>query len=104
MSVMPSREKLVRAVSDELHVAGMSECRRIVDVVFRELGGCLEKIVAGEPYFVLRAHDVAAPLTVLNWVERADDAGAPAAKQQEAIRCATEMEKWQQTHGSKIPD
>ena len=104
MSAMPSREQLVRAVSDELPVAGMSECRRVVEVVLRELGGVLDKLVAGEPYFVLRAHDVVAHLTVLDWVDHAAKIGAPAAKQAEARTCALAMSAWQDTHGVKIPD
>lgn len=108
MSVMPSREALVRAVSDELGNyeadPSMKQCRRVVDVVLRELGGVLDRLVAGEPYFVLRAHDAVAHLTVLDWIDHAAKIGVPAAKQDAARFCALAMAKWQDVHGVKIPD
>lgn len=61
-------------------------------------------ILEDEPVFLLRAHDIAAPLTVRFWARLARDYGASddivgAAKSQ-----ANAMFKWQEEHGKKIPD
>ena len=57
-----------------------------------------------EPIFILCARDVCAPLTVLDWVERASRAGVAMGKLREAFEQAIAMQKRQAERGSKLPD
>lgn len=66
---------------------------------------CFVKAADNEPLFVLRAQDRCAPATVRDWAERARGRGdASAAKAQDAMDCALNMESWAERHGSKDPD
>lgn len=49
---------------------------------------------ADEPIFVLRAQDMVAFETVLDWIARARAAGASEAKITEAIEFAKQFEEW----------
>lgn len=60
---------------------------------------CLYQLQAGEPSFVLRAHDALAPLTVAYWAELASAGNVhEPAKIAEAAECATAMAHWHQQH------
>ena len=62
---------------------------------------CADKAADDEPIFTLRAQDKLAPMVVRYWAELAEDAGSPAAKVEEALRCADEMDAWPT---KKVPD
>jgi len=68
--------------------------------------GCLGKAYLDEPLFVLRAQDRCAPAAVRDWAHRAKGAGCAAAKVDEAMDIAREMEAWQTAHSdrAKWPD
>lgn len=57
-----------------------------------------------EPVFLLRAQDLTAPHTVRYWARTARDFGAKEEIVQAAQEQADAMFKWQEEHGSKIPD
>lgn len=67
---------------------------------------CYDKAADDEPLFVLRAQDILAPEMVREWAYRAQKAGVPFAKVDEARRCADLMEDWQITESGnkKVPD
>lgn len=65
---------------------------------------CYIKAAGDEPLFVLRSQDKLAPEIVREWAYRALAAGVPEDKVAEARRCADDMEDWQITHRSKVPD
>lgn len=62
------------------------------------------KIPENEPVFLLRACDVAAPLTVLFWADMARKAGAGTDLIEAAGAQAMRMIEWQKVHGVKVPD
>lgn len=47
-----------------------------------------------EPLFILRAQDQLAPAVIRRWAELAYNYGSPAAKIEEALSVAKQMEKW----------
>lgn len=65
---------------------------------------CYEKLPPDEPYFLLRAQDVFAPVLVARWVVYAKEAGVNRAKIAEAERLIYDMERWQQQHQRRVPD
>jgi hypothetical protein len=65
---------------------------------------CLQKAAEDEPIFVLRAQDTLAPELVREWADRAEDAGTPSEKVEEARDLARQMEDWQAANTSKVPD
>jgi hypothetical protein len=65
---------------------------------------CYDKAAADEPVFTLRAQDILAPEIVREWAYRAQVAGTPDAKVEEARKCADEMEQWQIANSKKVPD
>ena len=66
---------------------------------------CLSNVQVGEPFFVLRAKDVCAPLTVRRWADEAQRRGTPQPKIDDALAIASEMEEWARLHGGpKVPD
>lgn len=68
----------------------------------------VQGIPPGEPLFVLRAQDQCAPQTLRRWADLVEAGSMPdspsRAKAAGARRLAQEMEDWQATHGSKVPD
>lgn len=63
----------------------------------------LARVEDGEPYFVLRAQDVLAPLVVDEWCRLARLNGVPEDKIAAASRVARCMEAWD-IHRQKVPD
>lgn len=63
----------------------------------------LVKVEDGEPYFLLRAQDVLAPLIVDEWCRLARLNGVLEIKVQAAQRVARAMEAWDH-HRQKLPD
>jgi len=61
----------------------------------------LQKLTEGEPFFVLRAQDVLAPIVISVWRKLAMLRGISAAKNREAQMCQGQMETWP---GRKYPD
>jgi len=57
-----------------------------------------------EPVFLIRAQDKVAPDTVDQWAEWAEEGGAKENIVKHAREHAEAMRKWQETHGSKVPD
>jgi len=55
---------------------------------------CLEKLAKDEPFFILRAQDMLAPVVIRHWAGLAVRNGAPAEKVQEALAVAEAMERW----------
>ena len=72
----------------------------------KEQGGssCYEKAAPDEPVFTLRAQDSLAPEVVREWAYRAQVAGTPMEKVQEARAVADAMEQWQIANTKKVPD
>ena len=68
--------------------------------------GCLGKAALDEPLFILRGADRCAPGAIRDWARRAIGAGCPAAKVDEAMDIAVEMERWQAANPgrAKWPD
>ena len=62
------------------------------------------EIPEDEPVFMLRAQDIVAPQVVEIWAMAAHNAGAADDIVQHAYEHAGLMRKWQQEHGSKVPD
>ena len=62
------------------------------------------KIPVDEPVFMLRAQDVIAPQVVEIWALAAHAAGADDDIVEHAYKHAQLMRKWQEEHGSKVPD
>jgi hypothetical protein len=60
---------------------------------------CLNKAAADEPIFVLRAKDIAAPMTLRHWAAMSNGIHEKS-KIEEALRLATEMEDW---HARNVP-
>lgn len=56
---------------------------------------------SGEPFFILRAQDALAVHFVKEWAERAEGAGSPPSKVQNAHRVARAMRQWPV---KKVPD
>jgi hypothetical protein len=65
---------------------------------------CYDKAAPDEPIFVLRAQDILAPTTILEWAYLALQHGTPLEKVTEAMECAKSMREWQESHTSKTPD
>jgi len=65
---------------------------------------CYDKAGPNEPVFTLRAQDALAPEIVREWAYRAQAAGTPREKVNEARKCADEMEDWQIANTKKVPD
>lgn len=63
-----------------------------------------ERLLDGEPVFVLRARDLTAPNVIRAWAHSAADAGVDPMKIGTAMQIASEMEGWQVAHGGKVPD
>lgn len=63
---------------------------------------CIENAKDDEPIFTLRAQDRYAPSIVRMWVQMTGLAGT--AKGEEALLVASQMEKWADQNGSKVPD
>lgn len=57
-----------------------------------------------EPLFVLRAQDSIAPVVVMLWALNAGMHGVPQEKIEKARACAERMRRWQDLHGSKMPN
>lgn len=55
---------------------------------------CLDKLKPGEPFFVLRAQDLLAPILVDQWAAMAKAGGTPQAKVDEARATADAMAGW----------
>lgn len=66
--------------------------------------GTLSRCAPNEPIFVLRAQDKLAPALVKIWCQLAATHGVCLSKRTEAMELAVEMERWQQSNGSKVPD
>lgn len=64
---------------------------------------CYDKAGIDEPLFVLRSTDALAPEIVREWAYRAQAAGTPAEKVEEARRTADAIEDWQIANGKKVP-
>lgn len=62
---------------------------------------CSERLVDGEPYFVLRAQDMLAPELVEAWAVEAELNGCPKGKVADARAIAAAMRKWRKR---KMPD
>jgi hypothetical protein len=62
---------------------------------------CLNKAADDEPVFVLRAHDVIAPVIVDEWANMAESMGTPREKVTEARVLASIMRSWRDR---KVPD
>lgn len=62
------------------------------------------KIPEDEPVFLLRAQDTIAPSVVEVWSIAAHKVGASPEIVEAAYKHAQEMRKWQEKHGSKVPD
>lgn len=71
----------------------------------RNPNSCLNRAAGSEPIFVLRANDEIAPGVVRKWAERyreskgVDITPMQAAKADEALRLAEQMEEWKHAHG-----
>lgn len=67
---------------------------------------CLTKLQANPdmPYFLLLAKDKSAPETVRHWASHAMNNGVNPEKVAEALKCADQMEVWQNANGAKVPD
>lgn len=61
-------------------------------------------IPENEPVFLLRAQDVFAPQTLEEYADALRRNGAPPELVDAAREHAAEMRRWQQEHGSKVPD
>lgn len=71
----------------------------------RWIDSCLDKLRLGEPFFVLRAQDATAPITVRRWAHEAQRRGTPQSKVDEALANADAMEEWARLNGgAKVPD
>lgn len=57
-----------------------------------------------EPVFLIRGQDSAAPEAIRKWAEIALDLGASEEMVDLAYAWAKEIEAWQATKGSKVPD
>lgn len=67
--------------------------------------GCLGRSQDDEPLFILCARDVLAVDVVDDWIKRAEHAGVPDAKLNDARRLKMAMREWRETHGGgKVPD
>lgn len=67
--------------------------------------GCLGRSQDDEPLFILCGRDVLAAPTVRDWIRRAEHAGVPDAKLNDAKRLALAMDTWRESHGGgKVPD
>ena len=73
-------------------------------MAFKGHDDCLKKGGGDEPVFTLRARDVTAPDVVRLWAVNAASRGVSVEKCREACECATSMERWQEKHGTKLPD
>jgi len=52
----------------------------------------LKKVATDEPIFVLRAQDVSAPETILEWIRL--NPALPDGKRREAFECSEAMRRW----------
>lgn len=57
-----------------------------------------------EPVFLLRGQGQVAPEVVWHWADLLEDLGADLEIVEAARRQSEAMERWQQEHGSKVPD
>jgi len=57
-----------------------------------------------EPVFLIRAQDALGPDIVDQWADWAEEEGAKEDIVEHAREHAEAMRKWQEEHGSKIPD
>jgi len=57
-----------------------------------------------EPVFLIRAQDIVGPSIVETWAEWAEAGGAAPNIISAARSHAIAMRKWQEEHGSKVPD
>lgn len=57
-----------------------------------------------EPIFVVRARDILAPHTVLDWADRAEGIGVLADKVESARKVAQDMLTWQRQNAVTKPD
>lgn len=73
-------------------------------VVRANVEGCLANCQDDEPIFVLVARDQTAPETVDDWIDRAAARGVASEKLADAKALASQMDDWQERHGSKVPD
>ena len=62
------------------------------------------KIPQDEPVFLIRAQDITAPDVVRYWAQKALAANADGKIVATAMVQAERMQRWQEEHGSKVPD
>lgn len=67
---------------------------------YKSIDTCIKKAAEDEMLFVLRAQDVTAPQTVLEWM-KINFENLPEAKLREAFECILEMKKFR---NRKSPD
>jgi hypothetical protein len=74
-------------------------------VAFKHNDSCHQKAADDEPIFTLRAKDLCAPGTVVDWINRVREAGCTNEdKIAEAYACVNAMKEWQRKNGCKVPD
>jgi hypothetical protein len=74
-------------------------------MAFKHNDSCLKKAADDEPIFVLRAKDKCAPGAVIDWINRATEAGCVnEEKIAEAYALVNAMKEWQRNNGCKVPD
>jgi len=69
-----------------------------------QMDSTLARTADDEPIFILCGRDACAPLTVIDWIDRAHRAGVSQQKLSDAFRQAIAMLRFQAEHGSKLPD
>lgn len=61
-------------------------------------------IPAEEPIFIMRGQDQLAMVPIYTWIDLAEKKNIPEAKQEAALKRANEMDAFQRTEKSKLPD